>query len=296
MYCANCGKEVREGAKFCNHCGAPMTAYEPKPKHRTGVVVIASLLCLAALIGVGFFTGFFDRLLTHTEPSPPPEPETFASENVREQETPEAAEQVQPTPDEQVQPSSEDWKLSERRMYDSDGVLVEWIAYEYDEHGFVTKETIHSKSTYDGKFYEDYTDYQYNRLARTMTVMYGNSMECYASVDWECDEHMNPVSGVLHGMGEPDQLWTKQYGVHGWLQEEQITDLDGNPVSHTWYEYDEAGNETLRISEDCSDGSQRRTEYQINATDEHGKVTQCTYFSSVLGRGTIEMTYVKVGH
>lgn len=29
MFCKNCGKEIRDGINFCNHCGAPQTTQQP---------------------------------------------------------------------------------------------------------------------------------------------------------------------------------------------------------------------------------------------------------------------------
>ena len=29
MYCRNCGNEIADGSKFCNHCGSPVTAEPP---------------------------------------------------------------------------------------------------------------------------------------------------------------------------------------------------------------------------------------------------------------------------
>ena len=31
MFCNNCGKEINDGTKFCNHCGAPQEASAPQP-------------------------------------------------------------------------------------------------------------------------------------------------------------------------------------------------------------------------------------------------------------------------
>ena len=31
MFCNNCGKEINEGTKFCNHCGASQEASAPQP-------------------------------------------------------------------------------------------------------------------------------------------------------------------------------------------------------------------------------------------------------------------------
>ena len=54
MTCPKCGKEVRDGAKFCGYCGAPLTAVSTsvssstkiKPGHRQFLVIAAILLLL----------------------------------------------------------------------------------------------------------------------------------------------------------------------------------------------------------------------------------------------------------
>ena len=35
MYCKNCGKEISDQAKFCNHCGAPAAQPQPRPVQPT---------------------------------------------------------------------------------------------------------------------------------------------------------------------------------------------------------------------------------------------------------------------
>lgn len=63
MRCSNCGKEVRDGSKYCNHCGAEIVVEEKLEKERKVLITaIVSALCLIVLIGVGYFTGLFDRL------------------------------------------------------------------------------------------------------------------------------------------------------------------------------------------------------------------------------------------
>lgn len=63
MYCTSCGKEVREGAKFCNHCGAELKKpvseerqappEKPKKKKSKWIPIVAALcVCLLAAGGV----------------------------------------------------------------------------------------------------------------------------------------------------------------------------------------------------------------------------------------------------
>lgn len=62
MYCTNCGKEVREGAKFCNHCGAelkkPILEEQQVPpekpkKKKSKLIPIVAALCVCLLAGGG---------------------------------------------------------------------------------------------------------------------------------------------------------------------------------------------------------------------------------------------------
>lgn len=62
MYCTNCGKEVRDGAKFCNHCGAELASPKPDRKRKGLITAILALICICALLGIGYYTGLFDRL------------------------------------------------------------------------------------------------------------------------------------------------------------------------------------------------------------------------------------------
>ncbi len=65
MFCKNCGKEINEGAKFCNYCGASQeasapqstaainTAPAPAPKKSSGlkVVIVAAIAVVCFAIG-----------------------------------------------------------------------------------------------------------------------------------------------------------------------------------------------------------------------------------------------------
>ena len=93
MRCSNCGNEVRQGAKFCNHCGADLSlkpaGSKPNRVRKILIAAILSVLCLVILICTAYFTGVFDRLhLTNSNAA--------AEENTPElpelQETPEPTE------------------------------------------------------------------------------------------------------------------------------------------------------------------------------------------------------------
>jgi flagellar basal body-associated protein FliL len=78
MYCSKCGKEVRDGAAFCPHCGAPLAQAEPEEYEyeeydepavavrkglSTGVIIaIIAAAALVLLAGILAFTS-----LTHSK-------------------------------------------------------------------------------------------------------------------------------------------------------------------------------------------------------------------------------------
>jgi hypothetical protein len=64
MYCSNCGREIPEGSRFCNHCGAAQNmvgdVYQKSQKKLVAIsIIIASLL---AMIGVIFFFFFKSQM------------------------------------------------------------------------------------------------------------------------------------------------------------------------------------------------------------------------------------------
>jgi raffinose/stachyose/melibiose transport system substrate-binding protein len=70
MYCNNCGKEVKTGARFCNHCGAAtdinaVGAVESAPavrhRPRKHLLFIAIAVALLVVIGVGAAAFLFGR-------------------------------------------------------------------------------------------------------------------------------------------------------------------------------------------------------------------------------------------
>ena len=42
MYCKNCGNEIADGSKFCNHCGSPVTAAAPQQHDDPAAAVSAT--------------------------------------------------------------------------------------------------------------------------------------------------------------------------------------------------------------------------------------------------------------
>ena len=54
MFCSSCGKEVREGAGFCQNCGAPAAAPPPR-QPRPGVPPVVVVL-IAAVVCIGLIT------------------------------------------------------------------------------------------------------------------------------------------------------------------------------------------------------------------------------------------------
>lgn len=66
MFCSNCGKQIPDNNKFCNHCGAQQTADNPinsaasrqsnlpqqaPPKKKNGIIVSILIMAVAFLIG-----------------------------------------------------------------------------------------------------------------------------------------------------------------------------------------------------------------------------------------------------
>jgi len=61
MYCKNCGKEIKDDAVFCEHCGSKQdknsnqNTVDKKPTSKVPVIsLIVVLVVIAILIGVGF--------------------------------------------------------------------------------------------------------------------------------------------------------------------------------------------------------------------------------------------------
>ncbi len=61
MFCKNCGKEISDGTKFCNHCGAsqqetaqPVKTGAPAPKNNTVKIAIVAAVALVCFV-LGYF-------------------------------------------------------------------------------------------------------------------------------------------------------------------------------------------------------------------------------------------------
>ncbi len=56
MFCPKCGKEVSEGAQFCEHCGANLQVTAPPHKPKKSpviiVVIIAGVILAVIIIGI----------------------------------------------------------------------------------------------------------------------------------------------------------------------------------------------------------------------------------------------------
>ena len=67
MFCNNCGKEINEGTKFCNHCGASQEASAPQPTMANNTVPTNTpkknntlkMIIIAAVVVVCFAIGSF---------------------------------------------------------------------------------------------------------------------------------------------------------------------------------------------------------------------------------------------
>lgn len=87
MYCPKCGKEIKDGIKFCNHCGAPMQyqisrqpqekAYQQgkrlKKKKFKLFLIIFLIILILLLLGTGGYAiyrfGIFDEFLVSRKES-----------------------------------------------------------------------------------------------------------------------------------------------------------------------------------------------------------------------------------
>jgi uncharacterized membrane protein YvbJ len=66
-YCSECGKEIKDNARFCRNCGAPVEqeeqrtdAYRPKAEVKKTSVIIVGMICVTAValavIGLAFWS------------------------------------------------------------------------------------------------------------------------------------------------------------------------------------------------------------------------------------------------
>ena len=55
MKCNNCGKELKDGDKYCGYCGTPTRERPPKKKHKILIIVLILCVILATIIGIVVF-------------------------------------------------------------------------------------------------------------------------------------------------------------------------------------------------------------------------------------------------
>ena len=66
MYCMNCGKQIEDTARFCEHCGTPVGGVSPvkqeerKPKKKYGLLLLLGLLVVLAA-GTAIYFLFFGK-------------------------------------------------------------------------------------------------------------------------------------------------------------------------------------------------------------------------------------------
>jgi predicted amidophosphoribosyltransferase len=52
MYCGKCGKKIKAGSQFCEHCGNPVPPQAPKQKTILPVIIIYAFLQKQIIEGV----------------------------------------------------------------------------------------------------------------------------------------------------------------------------------------------------------------------------------------------------
>lgn len=101
MYCPKCGKEIKDGIKFCNHCGASMQyqiSWQPQEKASTHekclnkkkitfFLIVFLIIWILLLLGAGGYViyrfGIFDKfLVSRKESVEETEIETFEKETL----------------------------------------------------------------------------------------------------------------------------------------------------------------------------------------------------------------------
>lgn len=102
MFCKNCGKEINEGTKFCNHCGASQeasapqpiaannTATTPAPKNNSTlkIVIIAAVAVVCFAIGSFVIAPSFKKDTSNDNDQPVSVTETDATEQSNTDNTP----------------------------------------------------------------------------------------------------------------------------------------------------------------------------------------------------------------
>ena len=299
MYCSNCGGEVRDGAKYCSHCGmevsrpaqdqsaeAPRETSDTKRSKR--VLILTVLLCAAVLAAAGAL--LLPPLFAEPDDSSPALSTPIETESPASEPTPE------PTPEPTTEPTAEpvelsSWKIKSQKKLDTNGTLLEIDAYEYDADGRLVRIISHLQ----GDPLEYYVDYSYDDAAHTMTVTYSDSLIVYNTEEWECDDEMRPIRGIMREPGCPDHTLTCRLNTLGLETEKREYDENGALCYVTRSEYDEHGNLLLYMREDGAGNALLRQEYQIQAVNEHGLAAEATLLDSGSGTCTVIWDYVQVG-
>ena len=62
MFCSNCGKEIKDGARFCPECGAAQQGTTPPPKGQSKVQTAPyNMMCIVGLVisGISLLLNFW---------------------------------------------------------------------------------------------------------------------------------------------------------------------------------------------------------------------------------------------
>ncbi len=141
-FCTNCGKNLTGGARFCEHCGAPVDPVSPDQKNGpvadsrsnsgrgqkiplkiiAGIVIVLVIVTAAALVLLPALTGNLMGGLTGPMPVPTPE-QTPVAQPVTTVET------IVPTPTPDPFPGA--FRLGERMPFGSGEVAGEGTVYRY---------------------------------------------------------------------------------------------------------------------------------------------------------------------
>jgi hypothetical protein len=141
-FCTNCGKILTDGAKFCEHCGAPADPVSPvqksgpgtNPPSNTGggqkipvkiiagVIIVLIIMAVAALVLLPALSGGLPPGLTGPTPVPTPV-QTSVAQPVATVET------IMPTPTPDLFPDA--FRLGEKMPFGSGEVASEGTVYRY---------------------------------------------------------------------------------------------------------------------------------------------------------------------
>lgn len=201
MFCPKCGKEVKEGARFCDRCGAPLSQDEGqdiqdrkqgsgektrrKKKYVPRIFALSAIILLAVVFVVNHPSG--------------------------------------------------DRKLIKKTTYDSKRNVKEWMEYSYDSEGNLTKETY-----YKGDNLWPTREYNYDSEGNMIreTNYYDESGEIWQSTEYSYDSDGNRIKAEYHGTAHQDEPFgevtkVEERTISSWI--EYSYDSRGNEIEEIQY-------------------------------------------------------------